>query len=1044
MMRKKKNVLVIEMKEGSHSSSSSSGGGGGESRIKNKVGDEIQRLRDGDGVDVKKRRGDGMMTKALASEVKGVSRSNNNSGEFRTKNKAGGKTQRSKDVDVKKRGGDAKKVKKVIASMKKQLKDTTTRLKLTKKGIDDDVALEVVQSLGVKMKYDVSHANFGGNRMSSKGLSAILSQFEMSRLQVLNLSGNPISDQGIKVLCGDMLPSELNLQNCSIENDGVVSLAIAMEELSCRLRRLNIRRNKVTDIGAVRIARAIERNDMLNVLNISGNALTRNGASQLARAALKSKNVMKDLILVSRDKELETELDLDKGIMMSVFEMRRALKHRNLGLKSRCENTICDLSCCDLSDEILLNLLDIIRKHNIATRLDLSGNANISEKSLVSVEKLVRNMPTLTRVIVPNNKNNNNIRGATAWNELKRIARSGDRSEAATFRSVGHRDLGNLGALYVIQCLSSSLEDKEIITHLGLHHNNIGETGCVAIANYLKKTSNTILELALYGNNRGSFWGREFESVLANNKTLLVLDLGSNGIGDSGVTFLARGLSSNRTLRELHLDFCDISRLGLNVLTDAMCTNYTITRLWLHGNRFKDEDMSRVMSYVSRNQDKERVHLANLSGLKLSEKKRRAVRVSSLHLNQRFRDLKERGIASLLHLERAFRDDDTNNGGKSIATRLGIVSARAYMKMCPNHVSSFRGDIVLSSIVAEHIPSNKLAVVSFAVGTKYLSPSIARSDCGRGEVVRDSHAEVLTRRAFCVFLYTQVAMELSKDVKSSSFRMFRCIDNNLKLCPEFRFHLYVSTAPCGGCSIPTKDITVLAKSLDASNSKGGCVAHTADRVIGNSSVRLSCTNKLVRWCFLGFQGNLLSHFIPRPIRVENVAICRKFDLTRCKRNVTDVLKRLDKTSLPCFICVPSNASVEKICNRLDTSQEKGGDGDEVIWWAASEQTPSRLDGRVGRPLRGCGTSFNCSRLSSLDMLLNFHAVSSMLTEGGSVKSSSSSSSGSSNSCVHYDEITESKKLKQCSKSLYYDEKRRELIRCWCGGSSSSSSSSRNM
>ena len=42
------------------------------------------------------------------------------------------------------------------------------------------------------------------------------------------------------------------------------------------------------------------------------------------------------------------------------------------------------------------------------------------------------------------------IRGAAAFNELKRIAASGDCSEAATFRSAGHRNLGDMGTSYLI------------------------------------------------------------------------------------------------------------------------------------------------------------------------------------------------------------------------------------------------------------------------------------------------------------------------------------------------------------------------------------------------------------------------------------------------------------------------------------------------------------------------------------------------------------------------------------------------------------------
>ena len=103
---------------------------------------------------------------------------------------------------------------------------------------------------------------------------------------------------------------------------------------------------------------------------------------------------------------------------------------------------------------------------------------------------------------------------------------------------------------------------------------------------------------------------------------------------------------------------------------------------------------------------------------------------------------------------------------------------------------------------------------------------------------------------------------------------------------------------------------------------------------------------------------------------QSVVSSIQLDVSNVLWTCCNVSKRLHLV-----LCVPTNASVEKLCDRLDASREKGGDGDEVIWWSASESEPSRLDGRVGHPLRGHGTSFNCSKISSIEMLLNFHALS---------------------------------------------------------------------
>ena len=427
------------------------------------------------------------------------------------------------------------------------------KLKLNRRGIDDAMAARLSKTLENR-EIVVESANLSGNRMSHIGLEMLLRRIVVKN--ALNLSGNPIADMGVKVLSGHVLPAELNLQNCSIGDDGIEILAVAMH--SSKLKRLNLRRNNVTDLGASKLASAIEKSP-LDVLNISGNPLTGIGRSCLGRAAMNTD--MNDLVLVSKDKEMETKLNLSNDSVVSVSDMRRTLKHRSMGLRSRCGKTFCDLRRCDLNDQTLLPLLDIVRKMNVTKCLDLSGNDDITEISLVSVEKLVCEMPSLTRVIVTTNlfKIASRIRAAAAFNELKRIASSGDRSEAATFRSAGHRDLGDVGTANLIRCLASS---KEKITHLGLHHNDIGEDGCIELANYLNSARCNVSELAVYGNRKGEFWGKAFESVLAKNNSLLVLDLGSNGIGDEGVRSLARGLARNNTLRELHLDFCNISKRG--------------------------------------------------------------------------------------------------------------------------------------------------------------------------------------------------------------------------------------------------------------------------------------------------------------------------------------------------------------------------------------------------------------------------------------------------------------------------------------------------
>ena len=50
--------------------------------------------------------------------------------------------------------------------------------------------------------------------------------------------------------------------------------------------------------------------------------------------------------------------------------------------------------------------------------------------------------------------------------------------------------------------------------------------------------------------------------MLMENKKLQYLDIGSNEIGDDGVSHITEGLQQNDTLTELMLQYCEISAKG--------------------------------------------------------------------------------------------------------------------------------------------------------------------------------------------------------------------------------------------------------------------------------------------------------------------------------------------------------------------------------------------------------------------------------------------------------------------------------------------------
>jgi tRNA-specific adenosine deaminase 1 len=109
-----------------------------------------------------------------------------------------------------------------------------------------------------------------------------------------------------------------------------------------------------------------------------------------------------------------------------------------------------------------------------------------------------------------------------------------------------------------------------------------------------------------------------------------------------------------------------------------------------------------------------------------------------------------------------------------------------------------------------------MAQVALGVGTKYLT-SLYCTDDGRVDEaaywgsVRDSHAEVLARRAFLRFLY--LSMEALLLDPASSHEIFLPLPTAeddktaqepfhlFQLRPEVHFHLYTSSQPCGNACV---------------------------------------------------------------------------------------------------------------------------------------------------------------------------------------------------------------------------------------------------